>query len=230
VRLGGGDGLFGPAVAYKSGRGPFGVTLADINRDGKLDIAVANYGGGSVSLLLGSGDGAFSMRSRYKMGSFGGNVDTVVVDDFDRDGYLDIATPEMFGPVVRRGRGDGTFLGQRRLGQELYSQGGAVADFNSDGWPDLAFSGTCDGPDCAVNWVFVFVNWTGQPAEPCVVPDVTHKRLRAATSDIEYRGCRRGHVSHRHSRTVRDGRVISQRPAYNEVVPGSGPVDLVVSG
>ena len=33
--------------------------MGDFNGDGKLDLAVANYGSNTVSVLLGNGDGTF---------------------------------------------------------------------------------------------------------------------------------------------------------------------------
>jgi hypothetical protein len=32
---------------------------ADFNKDGKLDLAIADYGGDDVLILLGNGDGTF---------------------------------------------------------------------------------------------------------------------------------------------------------------------------
>lgn len=52
--LGNGDGTFTPASGspYAVGSGPFGITAADFNGDGKLDLAVANISNGTVSVLL----------------------------------------------------------------------------------------------------------------------------------------------------------------------------------
>ncbi len=65
VLLGNGDGTFGapvPYLAYPSG-GPLQIVTADFNKDGKVDIAVADFGTSvamaKVSLLLGKGDGTF---------------------------------------------------------------------------------------------------------------------------------------------------------------------------
>ena len=41
----------------------------DPNGDGRTDLAVANYGSGDVSVLLGNGDGTFQVQVRYAAGS-----------------------------------------------------------------------------------------------------------------------------------------------------------------
>jgi hypothetical protein len=232
VRLGHGDGSFEPARQYTTGAdsAPFDLTLADLNRDNRLDVAVGNYDSVSVSVFLGLGDGTYGPRRDYEMGDF--TLDAVVVADFDRDGILDIAAPSFFGPALRLGRGDGTFRGERTFGGDFGSQAGAVADFNGDGWADVAFNAICDG-GCSVDWVWVFLNWTGQPAPPCVVPDVSSRYFEMPLADaidaLRSRGCRLGHVRHRTSRRARKGYVISQRPRASAVLPSHGRVDLVVS-
>jgi hypothetical protein len=173
VRFGVGDGTFGPAAAYKSGWDTYGVTLADLNHDDKLDVAAANYGSSSVSVLLGAGDGALGPKTRYGMGSPSdqtdlGFVDAVVVADFDRDGHSDIATPGYWKASVRRGRGDGTFFRRHSIdlgdSVEATMGGAAVADFNRDRWPDLALSESSCHPDCRPHSALVFLNRTAQPA------------------------------------------------------------------
>jgi hypothetical protein len=65
VRRGGGDGTFGPPVTYPTGVIPWWVTAADFSGDGRFDLAVANGGDGSVSVLLGVGDGTFRPAVNY---------------------------------------------------------------------------------------------------------------------------------------------------------------------
>src|SRR5687768_2567718 len=48
---------FLPATTYTVGLEPRAVVTADFNRDGKPDLAVANAGSNTVSVLLGWGDG-----------------------------------------------------------------------------------------------------------------------------------------------------------------------------
>jgi len=52
--LGNGDGTFTPATGspYPTGKGPYQITAADFNGDGKLDLAVVNLTDGTVSILL----------------------------------------------------------------------------------------------------------------------------------------------------------------------------------
>jgi len=233
IRLGHGDGTFEPTRTYPTGAEsePFDITLADFNHDQRIDVAVANLEGANVSVFLGAGDGTLGARKDYDMGVLG--IDAVVAADFDHDGNLDIASPSDVGPAVRRGRGDGTFGAERSLG-DSGSQGGAVADFNGDGWADVAFNAICDEEDCPVDWALVYLNWSGQPAPPCVVPDVRSDRhaamsLSRASRVLRHAGCRLGRVSHRGSRRSRRGLVIAQRRRPNIVLPSRTRVGLVVS-
>ncbi len=52
--LGNGDGTFTPASGspYPVGQGPYQIAAGDFNGDGKLDLAVTNLAGGTVSILL----------------------------------------------------------------------------------------------------------------------------------------------------------------------------------
>src|SRR5215472_14825544 len=79
---------FGPAVNFGVDGSPLGVALADLNNDGKLDAVTANYGAGSVSVLLGNGDGTFQAAQNIPVGA---NASTVAVGDFNGDGIPDLA-------------------------------------------------------------------------------------------------------------------------------------------
>ena len=53
VLLGEGNMTFRPKTDYATGLEPFSVAIGDLNRDGKPDLAVANAGANTVSVLLG---------------------------------------------------------------------------------------------------------------------------------------------------------------------------------
>src|SRR2546422_4660445 len=50
---------FAAARTFNAGDSPQSVAVGDFNGDGKLDLAVANWGGETVSVLLGDGGGTF---------------------------------------------------------------------------------------------------------------------------------------------------------------------------
>src|SRR2546426_4965134 len=50
---------FSPAVSYPAGANPQAVVTADFNGDGRLDLATANAGDNTVSVLLGNANGTF---------------------------------------------------------------------------------------------------------------------------------------------------------------------------
>jgi hypothetical protein len=155
VLLGNGDGTFQTAQSYAVGDDPTSVAVADFNGDGKLDLAAVNFGTdadlkGTVSILLGNGDGTFQAAQNYLVGSF--YPGAVAIADFNGDGKLDLAvantgTPSNQGDSVciLLGNGDGTFQAA-----QSYAVGGAptflaVGDFNADGFPDLAVTNSASG-------------------------------------------------------------------------------------
>ena len=88
VRLGNGDGTFGGPVSYGTGVMPASVAIADLNGDGKLDLAVANQRSYSTSVFLGKGDGTFPDRTDYGTGQ---GSSWVAIGDLNRDGKPDLA-------------------------------------------------------------------------------------------------------------------------------------------
>src|ERR1017187_5129149 len=89
---------FGPARTFGVGVYHRSVAVGDFNGDGKPDLAVANIGEnpvdvprshGSVSVLLGNGDGTFQPAVTYSF--TGTNLTAIVVGDFNGDGKLDLA-------------------------------------------------------------------------------------------------------------------------------------------
>jgi hypothetical protein len=152
VLLGAGRGAFAPAVAHATGAGPSCVAAADFNGDRHLDLVTANAEGwsgpGSLSVLLGLGDGSFTGLSPVVVGQ---GSSSVAVDDFDRDGKRDVIVAISGGwsfgnqVTVLRGRGDGTFSAATNYTVGAEPRSVAVGDFNGDGWADAATANAGNG-------------------------------------------------------------------------------------
>jgi hypothetical protein len=150
IFIGNEDGTFQAPVNYAVGTDPQYIIAGDFNGDGKLDLAVANYGNsagqGSVSILLGNGDGTFQSHVDYAVGYVTGGM---TAGDFNGDGKLDLAvastnpypTTSELAVAILLGNGDGTFQSPSKLSvANTYdaAYGVAAADFNHDGKIDLA--------------------------------------------------------------------------------------------
>src|SRR5436309_2917389 len=128
-----GDSAVGPHPQW--------VAVGDFNRDGKQDLAVANAGSNTVSVLLGNGDGTFQAARTFPAG--GSGPASVAVGDFNGDGRQDLAVT-LYGDgsgntlAVLLGNGDGTFGAPLIFGVGPGPVSSAVADFNGDGIQDLA--------------------------------------------------------------------------------------------
>jgi hypothetical protein len=57
------------ATNHAAGNGPRSVAVADLNGDVRPDLAVANSGSNSVSVLLGNGDGTFAPATKRATGN-----------------------------------------------------------------------------------------------------------------------------------------------------------------
>ncbi len=80
--------FFGRPGPFTAGTNPTSIAVADFNRDGKADLAVANYDSGDISILLGSGTGSFSARRNFSVGS---QPHDIAVGDWNGDGTPDLA-------------------------------------------------------------------------------------------------------------------------------------------
>ena len=174
VLLGNGNGTFQPVVTYPSG-GAFtvGVAVKDVNGDGKLDLLVANNcidancATGSVSVLLGNGNGVFQPAASYQSGGY--DAESVAVADVNKDGKPDLVVANAIclplggcdtGSVgVLLGNGDGTFQPVVTYASGGFSPGSvAVADVNGDGKLDVMVANTCvDYSGCATGSVGVLL-------------------------------------------------------------------------
>jgi hypothetical protein len=134
---GGGGGARYQARDYDVSGGPFDLALADLNRDGWIDIAVANADANAITLLFNAGHGDFAAPVDIPLP---GNPRGIAIGDLDRDGRPDLVATEFMGSTVDvlYGAGDGTFARRAALPAPARSQGIAIADVDHNGWPDIA--------------------------------------------------------------------------------------------
>jgi uncharacterized protein (TIGR03437 family) len=123
ILLGKGDGTFSAGAILPVMPSPGkALTAGDFNRDGKIDLAVAetNY----VAVLLGNGDGTFGTEFTYAAS------EVLLALDVNGDHVLDLLT----GSGVMLGNGDGSF--QPAIPVNLGGQP-VAGDFHRNGKVDL---------------------------------------------------------------------------------------------
>jgi hypothetical protein len=115
------------------------ISAIDLNHDGILDLVVGNSGNGgpgSISVLPGNGDGTFKPAASLPLEA---SAFAITVNDFDGDGFADIAVLESGSSVdLFTNHGDGTFP---QAPAHYTAGGGALsltaADLDNGGLPDL---------------------------------------------------------------------------------------------
>jgi hypothetical protein len=130
---------------YSQGTGPttdpFSAASSDFNRDGKPDVAIANFGTHNVMILLGNGSGGFSTASGSPFAA-GPTPEALAPGDYNQDGKQDLAVSNGVFPGqvnILLGNGMGGFAPPVMI--SLGSVGAfsiLTADFNFDGKLDLA--------------------------------------------------------------------------------------------
>ncbi len=140
-------GQFSAPVSYPVGNYPILPALADVNGDGILDLVVPNYNDGTISVLIGNGDGTFQTQKTFPAN---GAPEIVRVAGTNATGapYLAVAN-EYSGVTIMTGDGSGNFSPTNfyPIGGNTDLQDMAVADFNGDGLPDIAVA---NGPDNSI--------------------------------------------------------------------------------
>jgi VCBS repeat protein/putative Ig domain-containing protein/IPT/TIG domain-containing protein len=147
ILLGNGDGTFTPTSASPMAVGAsYSIAVADFNGDGKLDLAVANYGTNTVTILLGNGDGTFTQAKGSPI-LVGSTPHAMAAGDFTGSGRLGLAVANFTDNNVSilLGKGDGTFTQSATIpvGKGPYSL--AVGDFSGSGRLGLAVANLTDG-------------------------------------------------------------------------------------
>lgn len=91
VLLGNGNGTFQPPTFYTVGtatNAPTSLTTGDFNHDGNLDVAVANTGDNTISILTGNGSGSLAVAGSAI--TVGRGPEAIRAADFNGDAYSDL--------------------------------------------------------------------------------------------------------------------------------------------
>jgi uncharacterized protein (TIGR03437 family) len=131
-------------LTFDAGISPRGITATDLNGDGKPDLAIANSGSSSLSILLNTGESGFAPAAPVSLVSFVPN--SMVAADLNADGKTDLVvvgtnsglTTQSGGILILLGNGDGTFRAPVAVPNSSGAISVQVADLNGDGIPDLA--------------------------------------------------------------------------------------------
>jgi hypothetical protein len=136
---------------FPDGR-PFGITLADFDEDGRVDIATATRGDARV--LLGQPGGTFGPQTSWDTGlDCRCSTDTTSAD-IDGDGNTDVIVLDHSGGAsVLYGNGDGGFPATREIGVGAHLTESMIThDLTGDGKADLVAAGSCWTNDIACQW------------------------------------------------------------------------------
>ncbi len=149
VLLGDGGGGLGSPHAFQAGLHSSDIAVADIDRDGRLDMLVANAGSNDLSVYMGAGGGNFGVLPSVPTGPSNSYFHPVklVTHDFNEDGIPDVLfvgfnnTDEINSVETLEGHGDGTFGTGSFVAMLADGQVGvAIGDLDDDGHDDLALT------------------------------------------------------------------------------------------
>ena len=136
------------SYTFPVGLDPRSLAVGDFNGDGRADLAIANFGGNNVTVLLGNGAGGFTAAGGSPF-AVGDSPSCVAVGDFNGDGNLDLAVANLGSNnvTVLLGNGSGGFT--PAAGSPFTVGTGpssvAVGDFNLDGNADLVVANNVSG-------------------------------------------------------------------------------------
>ncbi len=136
ILIGNGNGTFRKKVDYQVDLQPIGITAADFNGDGKIDLATSNGVNGTVSVLINKGNGEFQPARNYAVAPPGGTIFVIAAVQFESDTKPGLIVSSIVATYVLSNRGDGTFRVAHEYDPPSYQV--VAADFNHDGKTDVA--------------------------------------------------------------------------------------------
>lgn len=150
-----------------------GITTADLNHDGNLDLALSDSTGSKVDVLFGDGSGNFSPSGSYAVGS---NPSGIASADFNHDGNPDLAVTNAGGNNVSilLGSATGTFTVESTApaaGTDPIAI--AVTDANGDGNPDIIAFDAAIGNTTTQGSVAILLGTSTGTFQPALIEDLS---------------------------------------------------------
>lgn len=140
------DTYFKDPVFLDSTGGPRDVQIADLDKDGNLDLVTTQYSSGEIAIWRGDGQGGFEEVKRFLSG--GALPHKVRIDDLDRNGWYDLVVSHAFtedSVVIWYGEAEMRFdrlfkleAGEDRTKLEHDIRDIVLGDFDGNGWLDIA--------------------------------------------------------------------------------------------
>ncbi|HEY2364220.1 MAG TPA: FG-GAP-like repeat-containing protein [Candidatus Angelobacter sp.] len=123
--------------------------VGDLNGDGKPDVVATDGVQPRIGIFLNTGNGSLGPGTFFSVGS---PANAVWLADFNSDGHLDILAVTSPKLQILFGDGKGGFGAPITIPQSGIPAVGptVVADFNGDGFPDIAFAYSSPNPTLAV--------------------------------------------------------------------------------
>ncbi|CAF3745768.1 unnamed protein product [Rotaria sp. Silwood1] len=142
-----GNGSFQETQTYSTGSGsiPNSLVVADINKDNRLDIVVANFEAYNIGVLLGFDSANFTqLPFSVIYSSFRQNLKHFIINDFNNDQKPDIVFIEsktnMIGIFLSYSNGTLSSLLKYSIASESQPSFVAAGDFNNDNQMDIVIA------------------------------------------------------------------------------------------
>ena len=141
---------FAAKVDFSVGTGPYSVTAADLNGDGKPELITANQGSNTISILTNTATSgtiaAASFAAKINIPSNGESPYYVTATNLDGDNMPDLVIANLMSnriTIIKNNYVSGTLAAASFSSPTIFATGNfpfslSVADFDGDGKPDLA--------------------------------------------------------------------------------------------